>query len=240
MINVVLCDDKEEYSLMISEQIKSVIADSRYAKEDVRITVFRDSVETMKYCLQNEVHILLLDIDMPVMTGFDVANVIRENNDEIKIIFVSALENLVYTSFRYQPFRFIRKEMLSKELSEAILSAMKELLYKEMYLTVTGKTESRKIFYSEICLIESRANYVEIVTVNGEKIKYRTTMSDLAKQLGEYGFIRIHAGYLVSMKKIKFFKNDTVEMAGGKILKVSRKYYGEARDAFHRYLRNEM
>ena len=240
MINIVLCDDDKEYSERVSESLKKAITEGKYKNEAISITEFHDSVETMEYCLKNEVHILFLDIDMPVMTGFDIANVIRENNEEIKIIFVSAFENLVYTSFKYSPFRFIRKGNLEKEVPEAFLAAMKAIFYKDMYLTVINKSESEKVFYSHICTLESRANYVEVVTVRGARIKYRTTMNSLEKELSEYGFMRVHAGYMVAISKIKYFRNDLIEMSNGQELKVSRKYHAKARETFRKYLRNEI
>jgi DNA-binding LytR/AlgR family response regulator len=240
MINIVLCDDENRFLDNLYGTLRDVIAKSRYASEKIEIMTFQDSAKTLEYCLKNEVHILFLDIDMPVMTGFDIANKIRENNDEVKIIFVSAFENLVYTSFRYHPFRFIRKGCVEKEIAEAFDAAMRELFYKNMYISAESKTESVKVFYSDIVLIESRANYVEIMTLNGSKIKYRTTMNSLEKELCGYGFVRIHSGYIVSMSKIKYYKNDTVELYNGKLLKVSRKYYADARETYRKYLRNEI
>ena len=127
MINIVLCDDNKIYSDELVTKLSYITENGRYSSEKYSITVFHDPVETMHHCLGNKTDILFLDIDMPVMTGFDIANVIRENDDEIKIIFVSAFENLVYTSFRYNPFRFIRKGYEDKELEEAWKASRKAL-----------------------------------------------------------------------------------------------------------------
>ena len=240
MINIVVCDDNKSYSDELVTRIAYITENGKYSTEKYSVTVFHDPAETMHHCLSNKTDILFLDIDMPVMTGFDIANVIRENDDEIKIIFVSAFENLVYTSFRYNPFRFIRKGHEDNELEEAFSAAVKEILYKEMFLTVTTKNETIRLLFSEIVMLESRRNYVEITTTSGETVRYRTTMNDIEKDLQEYGFIRIHAGFIVSANKIKYFKNDTVEMRNGAIIKISRKYAATAKDAFRKYLRNEV
>ena len=238
MINIVLCEDNKIYSDELVTKLSYITENGRYSSEKYSITVFHDPVETLNHCLGNKTDILFLDIDMPIMSGFDIANVIREKNEEIKIIFVSAFENLVYTSFRYNPFRFIRKGYEDKELEEAFSAAVKEILYKEMFLTVTTKNETIRLLFSEIVMLESHRNYVEITTTSGETVRYRTT--DIEKDLREYGFIRIHAGFIVSASKIKFFKNDSVEMRNGAIIKLSRKYATTAKDAFRKYLRNEV
>jgi two-component SAPR family response regulator len=53
--------------------------------------------------------VIFLDIDMPEITGFDAAKKVKEISPESKIIFVTSKHDLVYNSFEYQPFYFIRK-----------------------------------------------------------------------------------------------------------------------------------
>ena len=53
--------------------------------------------------------IIFLDIKMPDMNGFEVANKVRSQSENIYIIFITTEDNLVYDSFDFRPFNFIPK-----------------------------------------------------------------------------------------------------------------------------------
>ena len=59
---------------------------------------------------------MFLDIDMPGISGLEIAKKLREENSDIILIFVSAHEQYVFESIEYSPFRYIRKSRIEKEL----------------------------------------------------------------------------------------------------------------------------
>lgn len=62
-------------------------------------------------------------IDMPKINGFDLVrriNSIPLKTNQYSVIYISNYENLVFESFKYSPFRFVRKNMLESDFSEAI------------------------------------------------------------------------------------------------------------------------
>ncbi len=71
--------------------------------------------------------ILLLDIDMPEISGMELAEQIFSSNINTNVIFVTNRDDLVFQAIHYQPFRFIRKEKLNQELDEAICHLLNKL-----------------------------------------------------------------------------------------------------------------
>jgi len=53
--------------------------------------------------------LLILDIDMPGISGLDLAETLRASNLNLLIIFLSNHEEFVFKAIEFQPFRYIRK-----------------------------------------------------------------------------------------------------------------------------------
>ena len=234
MINVLICDDNREYAAYIQSLFETVVSKSEFGDLVYNCKCFSDSALALRYCQKTTVHVALLDIDMPEVDGFQLALAMQ---DKAFVIFISAFEELVYASFSCRPFRFIRKTHIQKELPEALLSALEELLDEEGFIILKKRYQNEKLFLSEIMYCESKRNYVELFLKDGSTRTHRATLIDLVPQWEKYGFCRIHAGFVVNMRQIKYFHHDEVEMKDGKRLPMSRKYWETFRQRYQKYMR---
>ena len=81
---------------------------------------FNSGEELIEYMKDNHVDVVLLDIDMPNMNGFEVARYICKEHNDVKIVFMSAYDNFVYSAFEFYPFAYLRKTHISDELSKVL------------------------------------------------------------------------------------------------------------------------
>lgn len=58
-----------------------------------------------------------LDIEMPELTGYQIANMIINHDPKAIIIFISTHEKYVFDSFQFKPYSFLRKEFYEKEIN---------------------------------------------------------------------------------------------------------------------------
>ena len=70
-----------------------------------------------------EPELILLDIDMPRLTGFDIAGELLQRNNRALLIFITNQESLVYETFQYKPFDFVRKSRYHEDLERVLLRA---------------------------------------------------------------------------------------------------------------------
>lgn len=238
MITILICDDEKVFTDSIQEKLTNIISKGKYCDFQYNIVVENDPSRAIDFCINNIVDIAFLDIDMPGINGFDIAALLNSKLKNVKLNFVSNFDHFVYTSLKFKPFRFIRKSVVDKELKEAFESSLNEIVINDGFLILSDKNLNEKILYSDILYLESKGNYVEIFTNSGESYLHRTTLKLLYNDLCNYDFVRIHSGFIVSMRKIKFIKSDIVEMENGEELKISRKYSGELKEKFYKYLRS--
>lgn len=212
MIRIAVVDDE----IVFARQLRSMI-DFLFEKEHMEIQsyVYKNAHDLIQAHRMNEFHLLFLDIDMPEMSGMELAAKIRETNLTTTLIFVSSHSDFVFESFRFSPFRFIRKEWVQKELPDAIHS------YCENYnknneivrLTLTDKKMvSEKL--SEIIYFFSIRHHICYVTKSETKeLNAREyTMEKLEVQLGKSGFLRVHKSYLLNYRYVYHIGTESVDL----------------------------
>ncbi|KIR01495.1 two-component response regulator [Lachnospiraceae bacterium TWA4] len=123
VVKVAICDDEQE-SL---ERVKNELIKSADELEiEVEIHPYTDGRQVLED--EQNLDVLFLDIDMPMISGLEVARTLRENGSEVILIFISAHEQYVFESMEYQPFRYIRKERIEAEVFHALKSAYRKVI----------------------------------------------------------------------------------------------------------------
>ena len=120
MVKIALVDD----DAFILDRIQELIEDT--ADLDLHIDKYSDSIEFYNSEHKTEYDVVFLDIDMPNMSGFDLADTLKLLKKSMTIIFVSNLEHLVYESLQFKPFRFVRKSFLKDDVTSAIRAYLVE------------------------------------------------------------------------------------------------------------------
>ena len=234
-INIAICDDEQNSLKIIQKELYK-------ASENLNITI-----ETYMYTDGNKVvdliyndkdnfDILFLDIDMPDISGLEVAKKLREKGSDIILIFISAHEQYVFDSIEYNPFRYIRKNRIEKELPIALKAAYSRIEETvDEYIVAKTEDSEVKIKHSDIMYFETVARKVEIHLSNGKVFAVRKTIKELYEELKDSNFIRIHSGGIVNAKYIDEFSNYDITLDNGEVLIVSRRQLKEVKTTLTKY-----
>ena len=166
MYHIVICDDEKEILDSIAKRVRTSFEQLSISAQYTALT---DSRELVKILETQTVDILFLDIDMPYFSGMDIAKMITDRGLKTLLVFVTSYDALVYQTFAYRPFGFIRKSYFQKEIDEVIERLEKELLsWKEELILQKGQ-EVIKIPMDDIYYMEANGNYINIYTENGNE-----------------------------------------------------------------------
>lgn len=229
-MRIYLCDDELKIRDKISAEVAEVLPNA-----DVKL--FSDGNVLLEHMNQEVCDILLLDIDMPELSGMEVAARLTGLLKKPLLIFITNHDELVYESFRYHPFGFVRKQFLSKELHKVLKDCVAELEQGRKHFNFRTEGKEVCLLLSEIFFFESEGNYLKVYTENGE-YRFRSTITAVESSLEKDGFIRVHKGFLVNQCAIRLFGAEAVELTNGRALPVGKTYTEEARQQFMRYLRS--
>jgi DNA-binding LytR/AlgR family response regulator len=173
---------------------------------------------------------------MPKHNGMEIAELILNKEFKTLLIFVTNQETLVYQSFQYHPFGFIRKNFFNEEIEQLICNAVNKLSKEQATITFKNRNELIRIKISEILYFESDSNYVKMFTTE-TNYHYRETLSTLEKKLASKGFIRIHKGYLVNQHFVYAIRYEEIELTNGDLLPIGRTNRDSVRKQIMKYMR---
>ena len=196
MINFAICDDDEFFAKMLRDQLNNILF-SVSDGVDYEVSIFTCAAELLEHSTHSPVNILFLDIDMPCINGFEVAETLSKSSPDTMTVFVSAYDSFVYDSFQFGPQGYIRKEHLKDELKPLVKRVLKKFFESSETMTVKTVDGEVIIRLRDICLIESSANYYEIHLLAGRRYKCRGPLRSVEDMLSKKDFYRIHKAYIV-------------------------------------------
>ncbi|MDE6732698.1 MAG: LytTR family DNA-binding domain-containing protein [Oscillospiraceae bacterium] len=215
MVRLAVCDDEQEMIDCISDKLRA------HFPEKCEITAYVDGASLLSGHLKERFDAIFLDISMPGLNGMETAKKIRENDDRVKIIFVSNQNELAYKGYLYGAFRFVRKSNLDQELLEAATSLKEVLLFQNE--NIAFKTDTGYIVRAaeEIKYFEADGHLI-YMACKDSTIRINGTLRDYEERLKNLGFIRIHKGVLVNFRYIRYIDKNAVILTCGKRLALSR------------------
>lgn len=102
--------------------------------EEADIEDFSDGQTCLSQLRNRNFNILFLDIEMPGMDGFSMAGKMQKSYPNIVLIFVSSHESLVFQSYEYDTFWFMRKSALIADLKKAIDKYFARIISDKFYI----------------------------------------------------------------------------------------------------------
>ncbi len=213
--------DDEEYSAVKCRRIIDSIG-----IKDLQVDIFIDSKHFCDVIFNHKepFDIIILDIDMPNITGLELAKELRNNNENVIIIFLTNHDEFVFQAFEFQPFRYIRKMKINTEMPLAISSVVKILeLRKDYEIMINCDGEEHVVLMSEIVYIEAEKRKTNIHLNNKKILLSNINLSRIANSIQNEKFLSIHRGCLVNIDYIKTIKNDIILLKNNEELLISRR-----------------
>ena len=235
-MRIAVCDDDNASLKMLEKAITDAF--SKFTDEfDVRI--FSDGKALLDEHKKVQFDIVFLDIDMPVISGFDVADNLNKDSEAL-IVFLTSHDELVYSSIKFQPFRFIRKSCLRDELTEAVEALINAFSKRMMSTKYKFQTKNGDVFLNlqKIIYIEIYGHWLKIHIDSGKSVECYGSLTALEKQLAAFDFIRTHKSYLVNCRYIYSLQTKQIILDDQTAIPLSR-YKAEAvKEKYQKYLRS--
>jgi two-component system, LytTR family, response regulator len=249
VIRTIIADDQR----LAREKLRTLLA----SEEDVKVVAeCSDGKQTVSAIRRLRADLLLLEIQMPGMDGFQVLNELSP--DEMPaVIFTSAYDQYAVRAFEVRALDYLLKPFDLERLQHAIEKARVELnksqdrqithrilnLLSQLKSEITSssspdgllviRAKGRVVFVklSEIDWIEASANYVRL-NAGKESHLVRESMSRILERLNPSHFVRIHRSTIVNFQQIKELipvnsGEYVVVLKSGKELSCSRGYRAE-------------
>ena len=244
MIRIGICDDN---GVMLNNLKKIISKAFAEYTPDFEALTYSSGALLINEHKQEPFHIIFLDIDMPKVTGFDVAKTLRDEFSNCFIIFVTSHSELMYESMDFQPFHFIKKnsdEPISSSVNRIVKKLMKHMRQNEKVILEDDISGRHAVYMHNIIYLESDKHYVKYYVKDmDEPIKMRENISECEEKYAYYDFVRIHKRYLINLKYLSNFDNTNNEVLLGTINKrlvMSKNYKKDVDEKYTLYLRSKI
>ncbi|MEG1847462.1 MAG: LytTR family DNA-binding domain-containing protein [Lachnospiraceae bacterium] len=170
--------------------------------------------------------LIYLDIQMKGKNGISVAKSIREVDQNVLIIYVSAYEKYVQELFEVDATAFLHKPIDEMKFERYFLHAYEKISEKAVYFKCQYKQEEIKVQMGEIVYFESRGRKIHIrLTDNKEEI-FNGKLDEIEEQVknSKVSFLRIHQSFLVNYHQIRGCNKTQMRMKDGNILSISEEH----------------
>lgn len=195
------------------------------------LSVFSDAIAAMAYLEKNEVDLLLLDIQMPDINGFQLY---QKLTVKPMVIFTTAYKEYAVEGFEVdaidyllKPFNLTRfQKAVTKAIARENIKEKKEANSTSQHLYVHSDYKMMKIAFAEIIYIEALDDYVKINTPTQSYLTL-LSMKRIMEKLPAKDFVRIHRSYIVATEKISFLQYRKIGLINNMELPVGDTYRAE-------------
>tara|TARA_R110000868_G_scaffold77285_3_gene221485 strand:+ start:82 stop:711 length:630 start_codon:yes stop_codon:yes gene_type:complete len=180
---------------------------------------YSNAIEAKNGLKNNEIDLIFLDVEMPIISGFDLLESL-ENPPQVILITGNpdyALKAFDYnvTDYLYKPISLARFDASVKR-AVANYEQINKLEEDEEYIFVKSNLRQRKVVINDIKYVEALGDYVKLVTNEGNVV-ILSTMKSFEQKLPKDKFLRIHKSYIVNLEKIEKFNRKIIIVAGSQI-----------------------
>lgn len=172
-----------------------------------------NAIDANRIIKNHNIDLILLDIEMPFINGFDLLEALDQ---KIQVIIISGNSNNALKAFDYGVRDFLLKPLNSDRFDNAIRKVVNnnkrnEIEEDKEFLMVRSHLKNKKVSLKEIKWVEAFGDYVKIIT-DKEKVIALSTMKSISDKLPNDRFLRIHRSYIVNLNKIEKYGCTSVEI----------------------------
>lgn len=235
-LRVVIVDDEEPARLALRQHLVAL------GHVEI-IQECTNGFEAIKAASDHKPDVMLLDVQMPKIDGFEVLEVIGR---EIPVVFVTAYDEFALKAFEVHAVDYLLKPFTAARLAEALervrarqgalavpagqlrAAARKPGMPLDRVIIRDG-ADVHVLVVGKIDFVEAQDDYVSFRTA-GKSLLKEQTLADLESQLDPRRFVRIHRSYLLNidrLAKVELYAKDSREaiLTDGTRLPVSRTGY---------------
>lgn len=237
MTRILIVDDEAAASNILRMLIEKHIPAS---KEIKTCNTPEEALEIIPVWQPN---LLMLDIEMPNMNGFDLLN--RVGNSDFDVIFTTAYDKYAIKAIRFSALDYLLKPVDITELQNAVnkhivkkfqppreqqklvTNLINNLQQKDQTGFKLALSTTEGVFFfipSEIVRLEGENNYTRFYFANQKPMLVSRTLKEYEDILAEHDFIRAHKSHLVNKKYVKHLdKEGLLWLTDGSHIAVSRR-----------------
>ncbi|WP_266205513.1 LytR/AlgR family response regulator transcription factor [Pontibacter kalidii] len=226
MIRCIAVDDEAYAANIIADYISKVPFLELVGKTT-------NPIEAINWVQEGKVDLVFLDIQMPELTGIQFLKIC---GSKCKVILTTAYPEYALEGYEHDVVDYLLKPIPFDRFFKAVHKAQTLLQAKRAspstlavapgqpaaepapaaasapeYMFVKGESKNKflKVAYGDILYVEGLKNYVSLY-LPGQRLVTYQSLTDLAEQLPQPPFYRVHRSYIISIDKVNMVDGNMI------------------------------
>lgn len=215
MFRLALCDDQEHILEQLKGLIEPILQNSGC---NYVIETFTSGEELVGQ--KNYFDVVFLDIEMPGMDGIQAGEIIRQRNEDCKIIMATSAVERYKEAFHIRAFRFVTKPFMHSEVEEALTTTL-ELKKNDDSIELYYQRVLCRVKLKDIVYVQAYNGYSEFL-VGNRIFRKEESLNSIEEQLDPKYFMRVHRQYIINMQWISNYDKGEITI-GDETIPVSKR-----------------
>lgn len=234
-MKVAVCDDE----LQVLEELSSFL--EQYCEEyhrEIEYDLFKSPIELFAKMEQSGCYdVLFLDILMKGENGIEVAHELREQDKNVKIIFLTSSSEYAVQSYTVGAFFYQLKPIQKENFTELMEKIFSEWLKEQSeYFIVKCKNGIHRIDVKQLEYCEVINRSLVFYLQNGCELKSNISIQEVEDTLSRFGcFVRPHRSYLINMRFVESISLKCINMTCKARIPIPHGKYTQIKDCYLEY-----
>lgn len=205
MISCLIVDDEPDAALLVENYVLNTPGLEL-------IATCHKSSEALTMLKTHQVDLLLLDIKMPNMNGFELLQQLKQRP---QVIVITAHIEYALFGYQFDLLDYLLKPASLEDFQQAVLkynvgqSNHSENKTNDCFY-IKDEYKWIKIRVNEILYIESFREYVHLHTIDSQKYVFRKSLREIEAKLKTHDFFRVHKSYIVALNTIDSIEGNRI------------------------------
>lgn len=227
MYNIAICDDNEESLYKLREYIWN---NTEYNPDIMSVYLFCSGEQFLAEG-STSFQLVILDMQMGELDGYQTAKQIRGQGDTTVLAFCSGVVMPMPEHFDVQPYRYFMKQSKDEKISAVMSELLLEMIRRNVSrIEITSDGKALRVSADKILYMERKKRgslvYVEEGLPDGTShytsVISSESLEEWYKQMMDEGFEYVHKSFLVNMKQIVAVVKESVVFANGVEIRITK------------------
>ena len=200
---------------------------------------YGSAVEAIKELKQQNIQLLLLDIQMPELSGIEFAKILPPST---KVIFTTAFQQYAIEGYKVNALDYLMKPIAYEDFIRAANKALEwfgialkqQACANDRFMFIKSDYKLIHVALDDILYIEGLKDYVRIYLQDGQKVMSLMNMKKLEDYLPRPEFLRTHRSFIVHMTKAQAVERFRI-VFGNQFIPISESYKTDVQQYFDQH-----
>lgn len=228
MLNIGICASDNDFIQQLHTLLQNYL---KYCHTDWNFSPFYSVAELINAWEGGlfECNLLYVDISLKGENDISITQYISQFCPEIDVIFIASSTELDFDFFPPNTYAWISRSLEQERVGNILSQYLSQRPVTSHCLNITIGTKKYNIPLHSILYIEGHKHQV-IIHTSQQAYKHYNSLQELEKRLHQYGFIRCHKSFLVSLSSISHYTASTL-YCNNHTLSIGRTYKEQVQQA---------